>query len=233
MPAASDFPGFSLDALVFLRELHANNNRDWFAEHKPRYEELIRAPAIAFVRAMERPLAKISPFYIAEPKRSGGSVLRIYRDIRFSKDKTPFKSHLAIRFRHEIARDRPSPDLYMHLQPERTFLGAGMWMPPREPLLAIREAIAAAPTEWRKATSGKRFDEFWALSEDDKLTRPPQGFDKDDPAIESLKLKSFAAYGTIDESVWMGPELVDVCIKRFKRVRPLLRFLGEAVGTPI
>ena len=226
------FEGFPKEAVTFLAELREHNDRDWFAENKPRYEELIREPGLAFVRAMEKPLAKISPFYIAEPKKSGGSLLRIYRDIRFSKDKTPFKTHLAVRFRHEIGRDNPCPDLYMHLSPDQSFIAGGMWQPPREPLRAIREAIAATPTEWRKATTGKRFDATWTMWED-SLTRPPQGFDKDHPAIEELKRKSFAAACDLDPKVWHRRELIDASIERFKSLRPMLRFLGDAVGTPL
>ena len=226
------FAGFPADALTFLAELRENNDREWFAEHKPRYEEVIREPALEVIRACEKPLRKISPFYIAEPKRSGGSLLRIYRDIRFRKDKTPFKTHLAIRFRHEIGRDNPCPDLYLHLEPESAFLAGGMWQPPREPLLAIREAIAAKPTEWRRATRGKRFESVWSMW-DDSLTRPPQGFDKDHPAIEELKRKSFAASTEISPTRWLEPTLVEESIERFKTLRPMLRFLGDAVGTPL
>ena len=230
--AVPKFVGFPPDAIAFLKEIAANNDREWFAEQKPRYEEVIREPALAFIRAMEKPLQKISPFYIAEPKRSGGSLLRIYRDIRFSKDKTPFKTHLAIRFRHEIGRDNPCPDLYLHLQPGRTFHAGGIWQPPREPLLQIREAIAAKPTEWRRATTGKAFASTWELL-DDKLTRPPQGFDKDHPVVEELKRKSFAATSDFPQSLWLSEELVDETVRRFKSLRLMLRFLGDAVGTPL
>ena len=226
------FRGFPADALTFLTELAANNDRDWFAEQKPRYEEVLREPGLEFIRAMEKPLRKISPFYVAEPKRSGGSLLRIYRDIRFSKNKTPFKTHLAVRFRHEAGKDVPSPELYLHLQPGRTFLAGGIWQPSREPLLAIREAIAAKPTEWRRATHGKAFESNWQLF-DDKLTRPPQGFDREHPAIEELKRKSFAADSPMSERLWLTDELVGVAIERFKSLRPLLRFLGDAVNVPI
>ena len=125
---------FDASTLKFLRELRANNDRDWFNANKPRYEEHVLDPALRFIDAMYDPLADVAPRFTAIPKRSGGSLMRVYRDTRFSRDKTPYKTNIGIQFRHEFGRDVHAPGYYIHIEPDNAFIGAGMWRPAADPL---------------------------------------------------------------------------------------------------
>jgi uncharacterized protein (TIGR02453 family) len=144
-------PPFEGELFAFLRELRQHNDRNWFEAYKPRYETAVRIPALAFIEAMGPRLATISPHFRALAKKSGGSLMRVYRDTRFSKDKTPYKTNVGIQFRHEAGRDVHCPGFYLHLEPGRCFLGAGIWRPDSKALRAIRDFIADNPGGWRKA----------------------------------------------------------------------------------
>ena len=146
--AGKRFPGFGKPALAFLAELSQNNNRDWFNTNKARYESDVLDPALAFIHAMQEPLAEIAPHFVAQATRVGGSLMRIYRDTRFSKEKTPYKTNIGIQFRHEQAKDVHSPGFYVHVDPQQVFFGVGMWRPDAEPLQSIRARIAARPAQW-------------------------------------------------------------------------------------
>ena len=132
------FNGFSREMVKFYSELRENNERDWFNANKQRYLDDVAEPALDFIRAMEAPLKKVSPYFTAIPKRSGGSLLRIYRDTRFSKNKTPYKTNLGIHFRHEVGKDVHAPGFYFHFDLDEVFIGAGVWCPASEPLNKIR-----------------------------------------------------------------------------------------------
>ena len=166
--------------LHFLEELAQHNNKKWFDANKARYEQEVREPALAFIEAMQKPLAKISPDFLAVPKKVGGSLMRIHRDIRFGKDKTPYKTNVGIQFRHEAGCDVHAPGFYVHIDVNEVFLGAGVWRPASEALLAIRKRIDEEPKEWKRVRDNKRFREKWDLA-GDSLKRPPRGFDADHP----------------------------------------------------
>jgi uncharacterized protein (TIGR02453 family) len=144
MPAS-----FDKQTIAFLEELAANNNREWFKENKPRYEEQVLDVALHFIQSMQAPLAKIAPHFTAIPQRMGGSLMRVYRDTRFSKNKLPYKTNIGIQFRHEQARDVHSPGYYVHIDPDQVFLGVGMWRPDSDSLRSIRERIVKIQTPLR------------------------------------------------------------------------------------
>ena len=133
---------FKPETLRFLNELAHNNNRDWFKQNKSRYEEQVLDVALLFIQSMQKPLREIAPHFTAVPKRMGGSLMRVYRDTRFSKNKTPYKTNVGIQFRHEQAKDVHSPGFYVHVDPEQVFVGAGMWHPDTQALAGIRERIS-------------------------------------------------------------------------------------------
>ena len=141
------YAGFNDQTISFLKDLKANNNREWFKENKARYEELVLDVALRFIQSMQDPLYKIAPHFTATPTRVGGSLMRVYRDTRFSKSKVPYKTNIGIQFRHEQAKDAHSPGYYVHIEPDNLFLGAGMWRPDSEPLRNIRERIAKNDTD--------------------------------------------------------------------------------------
>ena len=127
--AEQRYVGFNTQCIAFLEELALNNNRAWFKENKSRYETLVLDVALRFIQSMQKPLAVIAPHFVATPTRVGGSLMRVYRDTRFSKNKIPYKTNIGIQFRHELAKDVHSPGYYVHIEPGRAFVGAGMWMP--------------------------------------------------------------------------------------------------------
>lgn len=223
------YAGFERRTVDFLAELAANNNREWFNENKQRYEEDVLDVALRFIISMQEPLADIAPRFTALPTRVGGSLMRVYRDTRFSKNKQPFKTNVGIQFRHEQARDVHSPGYYVHLEASRAFIGVGMWRPDPVSLRRIRERIAERPAEWRRAVSDAAFRRHFALG-GETLTRPPRGFDKDHPCIEDIKRKSFIAARDLDVATCLRPQFQRVVESSFRNAEPLMRFLCKAVG---
>lgn len=222
---------FSAATLRFLDELAANNNRAWFDANKARYEALVREPALDFVAAMAPLLEGFAPCFRAEARKVGGSLMRVFRDTRFSRDKTPYKTNIGIQFRHALGKDVHAPGLYVHVSTAECFLGAGCWHPEPDALGRIRDLVAAKPEHWFAARDERKFRGQWTLA-GDVLTRPPRGYAGDHPAIEDLKRKDFIAIAplSVDEIAAAGlPKLVG---NRFKAATPLMRFLCEALGVP-
>ena len=227
--AATRYASFNAETIAFLHELKANNNRDWFNENKPRYEELVLDVALNFIQSMHDPLLKIAPNFTAIPKRMGGSLMRVYRDTRFSKNKTPYKTNIGIQFRHERAKDVHSPGYYVHIAPEEVFIGVGMWRPDSDALRGIRERIAAKPAEWKRIIGDPKFKRQFALG-GEKLTRPPRGFDKEQECIEDIKRKSFIAVKSIAVEDCLDPQFQRKVETAFKAGTPYMQFLCKAVG---
>lgn len=215
--------------LDFLRELSDNNDRDWFSENKHRYETDVLDVALHFIQSMQDPLGTIAPHFVAMPTRVGGSLMRVYRDTRFSRNKTPYKTNIGIQFRHEQAKDVHSPGYYVHIEPEQVFLGVGMWRPDSEPLRSIRERIAARPKEWRRALGHAPFRRHFDLG-GESLSRPPRGFDKDHECIEDIKRKSFIAVRDLDAGASLKPRFQQTVETSFRAAEPFMRFLCDAVG---
>jgi len=227
--AAARYAGFSPPTVAFLTELSNNNNREWFKENKSRYEELVLDPALHFIQSMQDPLAAIAPRFVAQATRVGGSLMRVYRDTRFSKVKTPYKTNIGIQFRHERAKDVHSPGYYVHIDPEQVFLGVGMWRPDSDPLRGIRERIAAKPAAWKRTIGEPKFKRNFELG-GDVLTRPPRGFDKEHECIDDIKRKSFIAvkYHAVDDC--LNPQFQRKVETAFKSGTPYMQFLCKAVG---
>jgi len=224
-----EFDGFGSETLEFLADLKNHNERDWFLANKQRYEDVVREPARAFIRDMGKKLKRVSPELRADDRKAGGSLMRVNRDIRFSKDKTPYKTNVGIQFRHALGKDVHAPGAYVHLGLDGCFLGIGMWRPDSESLGKIREAIAAHPERWKKVTSAKKLTSVWRYG-GESLKRPPRGFDKDHPAIEDLKRKDHILVADLTVAQAEGPKLVDECVKRFVAAKPHTKFLCDAIG---
>ena len=223
------YAGFERRTIAFLAQLEAHNDREWFRENKRRYEEDVLDVALRFIISMQEPLAEIAPRFTAVPTRVGGSLMRVYRDTRFSRNKQPYKTNVGIQFRHEQARDVHAPGYYVHLEPSRAFLGAGMWRPDPDSLRRIRERIVAQPGEWQRALGDAAFRRQFTLG-GETLTRPPRGFDKDHPCIEDIKRKSFIATRELDVETCLRPQFQRVVESSFRSAEPLMRFLCQAVG---
>lgn len=227
----SRYATFKPETIGFLRELRVNNNRDWFNENKARYEEQVLDVALNFIQSMQVPLAGFAPHFTAVPKRTGGSLMRVYRDTRFSKNKTPYKTNIGIQFRHEQAKDVHSPGFYVHIDPDQVFLGAGMWRPDAAPLAAIRKRIEARQAEWLRARDDRTFKRHFNLG-GESLKRPPRGFDKEHPMIEDIRRKDFIAVKTMDHDDALHARFQQKVETAFKAATPYMKFLCKAVGVP-
>ena len=210
----------------FLRELSARNERSWFEANKSRYLARVRDPVLGLIAALAPKLIAISPHIVADPRPSGGSMLRIYRDTRFSRDKTPYKTNVGIRFGHGAGKDIHGPGYYLHLAPGEVFMGAGIWHPDPDALRAVREAIVKDPQGWKRAQrSPLRHGEA-------SLRRPPRGFDPEHPLVEDLKRTSFTVGREFTEGQACSPAFPALFTRACREEAPLMRFLAKAVGLP-
>ncbi len=225
------YASFEQDTIAFLEELSANNNREWFKVNKSRYEEQVLDVALRFIQSMYEPLTDFAPHFIAQPTRVGGSLMRVYRDTRFSKNKLPYKTNIGIQFRHEQAKDVHSPGYYVHVDPTEVFVGAGMWRPEPEPLHAIRERIAFKSKDWQRAIGDRGFRRHFELG-GESLKRPPRGFSKDHNLIEDIKRKSFIAIKNMDVGDCLQAQFQRKVETAFRAATPYMEFLCKAVGVP-
>jgi uncharacterized protein (TIGR02453 family) len=206
----------------FLKQLRRNNRRTWFLKHQQEYEEYARRPSLRFITDLGLRLGDISPWLLADPKPNGGSLFRIYRDVRFSKDKSPYKTHIGMNFRHASASETVhAPGLYLHLEPGQCFLAGGVWQPDPRSLARIRDAVAWKPDEWRKAKRGLRLG-------GDKLSRAPRGYPADHSLIEDLKRKDYLASVDLSQTQVCGGRLLADFLESARKIAPLLQFLCEA-----
>ena len=222
---------FEVETIRFLEELAANNNREWFKEHKARYEEQVLDVALRCIQSMHDPLHDIAPRFVAQATRVGGSLMRVYRDTRFSKNKLPYKTNIGIQFRHEMAKDVHSPGYYVHIAPGDVFVGVGMWRPDSGSLRAIRERIVAKPAEWQRASRDKAFRRNFELG-GESLTRPPRGFDKDHEFIEDIKRKSFLGVRNLSADAPLKSGFQKTVESSFSTAEPFMRFLCKSAGVP-
>lgn len=220
---------FTPKLFSFLKDLDANNNRDWFKAHQSEYDEYIKEPALDFINDFAKPLKGISEFFVADSRTVGGSLFRIHRDTRFGKDKTPYKKNTGLHFRHIMAKDAHAPGYYLHIQPGECFMGVGLWNPETKVAYAIRKKIDEEPAAWKRATRSKKFADFYTLG-GDSLIRPPKGYDPDHPLIDDLKRKSFIASARLKQSDITSPDLMKNFTGDCKRATPFMKFLCEAVG---
>ncbi len=225
------FDGFPAGTLEFLEELSLRNERTWFEANRDRYERDVREPARAFIRAMKPRLQALSPHFVADDRKVGGSLMRVHRDTRFSKDKTPYKTNVGIQFRHDAGKDVHAPGLYVHLAPEGCFLGAGLWGPEPAVLQRLREQVADKGERFAAILGEPAFAETFRQG-GDKLKRVPRGFDATHPLAEELKRTSFIAVCDLDPVVFGSPAVVDELAGRFERTRDYLSFLCAAISLP-
>ena len=211
----------------FLEELKANNTREWFNENKDRYENDLKSPALRLIEDFAPELRKLSPHFMATPR----SLFRIYRDTRFSKDKTPYKTAAGIHFRHERAKDAHAPGFYFHVAPGEVFLGIGIWHPPTPALTAIREHIIDDPAGWKRVSRAKKFTASYHLA-GDSLVRAPKGVDPDHPLIEDLRRKDFIGVQEVTRTFATRPDLPKQLAASFKTGLPFMRFLCDALDVP-
>ncbi|MBU1193070.1 MAG: DUF2461 domain-containing protein [Gammaproteobacteria bacterium] len=222
---------FTKATFRFLSQLEANNNRVWFDEHRQDYEDAVRTPALDFIDAMADDIHALSPHFIASAKKVGGSLMRVHRDVRFGRDKRPFKTNIGIQFRHVQGKDVHAPGFYVHLEPEECFLGVGIWHPDGTALGKIRMAIDENATAWKKASRDPVFATDFTLS-GDALVNAPRGYAKDHPLLDDLKRKDFIAIMPFNSSLACSEELQPVVVKAFRSSIPFMKFLCHALELP-
>ena len=222
---------FGPQLFSFLEDLRANNDREWFAANKHRYEEHLLEPAMAFIDEFAPRLQKISPHFRADARPSGGSLFRIYRDTRFSKDKTPYKTNVGLHFRHERAKDAHAPGYYLHIGPGEVFAGGGIWHPPTDAATGIREAIVADPQRWKRATRSGAFAKRLELG-GDSLKRVPSWADADHELADDLRRKDFFGSTRLSQSDVTAPGSVDEYARICRAAAPLMQFLCDALDVP-
>lgn len=219
---------FDAGVFAFLRDLAANNRREWFEEHRDRYEEDLKLPAQRFILAVGERIGEISPFLKADPRPVGGSLFRIHRDVRFSADKRPYKTAAGIQFRHDRGKDAHAPGLYLHIEPGACFVGLGIWRPGREALHQIRDAIVDRPDRWRAARDHPPFQASFELG-GESLKRGPRDFDLDHPLIDDIKRKDFVGMAPVPDGFVTADTVVNDFLALAARGKPFMEFLCGAV----
>lgn len=220
---------FTQASFDFLKQLEKNNNRDWFNRHKQEYEDTVRGPALDFIADIGDELAAVSPHFLAVPKKVGGSLMRVYRDVRFGKDKRPFKTNIGIQFRHRLGKDVHAPGFYLHLEPGQCFVGVGIWHPDAATLARIRSAIDEDSAAWLKASREQKFSKTFELV-GESLSRPPRGYAKDHPLIDDLKRKDFIAITPLGDKRVITANLKTDTLRSFQTAVPLMRFLCRSLA---
>jgi uncharacterized protein (TIGR02453 family) len=216
MPKA---PYFSRELFQFLVELKFNNERAWFNANKPRYEDHVKKPMLRFLADAAPRVQKVNAA-ITRP-----AFFRIYRDTRFAKDKTPYKTHAAVQFRHSAtANDAHAPGFYIHFEPGDCFVAGGIWQPESGALLAIRKRIAAKDAGWMAVKKAKL-----KLYTEDALKRPPKGFSPEHPMLEDLRLKSYMSWVSFSDKEACDEKMLERTVAACKKLDPLVRFLCGAM----
>ncbi len=232
---AREFTGFRPAARTFLRALRRHNDRDWFTRHRDRYEEEVRAPLAALVEEVDVRLAEMAPEIVGDPKRS---LFRIHRDVRFSNDKSPYKTNAACWFYHggagrgvgSATTAHGGAGFYFDIEPAASWLGGGIWMPPRPTLARIRERIDEEPDALARVLRAPGLRQFGGLAEEAMLKRMPRGYDAAHPAAGLLRHQSFTVGRALTDRELFSPRLPDLLAKEYARILPLVRWLNGTLG---
>jgi uncharacterized protein (TIGR02453 family) len=232
---AGEFPGFGRGALGFLRRLARNNRREWFEQHRAEYEVEVLAPLRCLVDEMDVRLAGIAPELLGDPRRS---IFRIHRDVRFSADKSPYKTNAACQFYHQDAGRGAGQDaegagagLYFQLADRDCFVAGGIWMPARSVLDKIREAIATDHEDFETIVSLPAFRRrFKRLNDEAMLKRMPRGYGESHPAARWLRYRSFTVTRSLRNDEVLDPRLPVTLARDFAAMVPFVRWLNGAIG---
>jgi len=220
------------ELFTFFRDLKANNNRDWFNANRSRYEDHVKEPLLALIRDFAIPLRSISPHFLAIP-RVGGSLFRIYRDIRFSKDKRPYKEAAGVHFRHQLGKSAHAPGFYLHLGPGEVFAAVGIWGPGSKELRAIREHIVDDPELWTQVSQNPSFLKVYSTKyEHDKLKRAPKGFDPNHPLIDDLRCKHFVGMCPLTEELACSDDFIPTLAGIYSSGAGYMEYLTRTLGHP-
>jgi uncharacterized protein (TIGR02453 family) len=219
----SPFPGFPPEALPFLRDLKLHNSREWFQTRKHIYEEKVRGPMLELVAVLGDAIAGFAPEMVTEPKKA---VYRLYRDVRFSADKSPYKTHIAAVFSPRGLEKHSGAGMYFHISGDEVLVGGGIYAPGPAELLAVRRHVASHAKELDKILRQREFRKLFKEMTGERLKRVPKGFPQDHPAADLLVYKQFLAGTLIQPDIVTSPQLFRELLKHFRAVAPLLQFLN-------
>ena len=220
---------FNVRFFEFFEELGRNNNREWFQRNRDRYEREVREPMLNFISDFAPRLHKIARYFEADPRPTGGSMMRIYRNLRFSRDKTPYRTNAAAAFGHRDGGFGASPAFYISMSPAEAYAGVGMYHPEPPTLEQVRRTIVAHPVQWKKVIDDRKFLKRFDVT-GDKLTRPPRGYDPEHLLIEDIKRKDFIAGTQFTRTEVCSARFLDLYCDVCAVSAPFMRFLTGAVG---
>jgi uncharacterized protein (TIGR02453 family) len=220
---SSRFPGFPAEAIAFYRGLARNNKREWFQPRKPLFDEKVKAPMIDLVTALNAAMMDFAPDYVTE---AGKAIYRIYRDTRFSPDKTPYKTQIAASFARRGMHKHGAAGYYFAISHKGIDIGGGIYRPEPETLLAVRTHIAGRHAEFRRMAAAPAIKRLFGQVYGEQLSRVPKGFCADHPAADLLRLKQYLLFTTLDPEIISTPKLFAELEKRFRAMTPLVEFLN-------
>jgi uncharacterized protein (TIGR02453 family) len=221
---------FSNEALKFLRGLKRNNDRVWFEARRDVFEKELKEPMLKLIGEVNEAMAEFAPMHVRPPQKI---MMRIYRDIRFSKDKRPYKTHVSAWWVRDGLQKTSGAGFYFSMNPEQVVIAAGAYMPEREQLLAIRRYLAEHHEEFRAVMKGKKLRSLMTEDDGHALTRAPKGFPEDHPAIDLLKKKQWAVWSRLPGDRALKATLAKDVVERFKAAAPMIALLNTPlVGKP-
>src|ERR1035441_8873831 len=218
----SAFPGFPREAIEFFRGLARHNNREWFLPRKAIFEAQVKQPMRELVAALNAALMGFAPDYVTDPDKA---IYRIYRDTRFSQDKTPYKDHIAASFHRRGTVAHSDAGYYFSVSHKEVGIGGGVYMPAPETLLAIRSQIAGRHQEFRRIIGARAVKQLLGELQGEQLARVPKGFCAEDPAADLLRFKRFTLYVELAPDLATTPALYREILKRFRAMGPFLAYL--------
>jgi uncharacterized protein (TIGR02453 family) len=225
MPAG--FPGFPTEGMAFLRALVKNNRREWFQPRKPVYEEKVKAPMLDLVVRVTSAMLAFAPAYAGDPEKA---IFRIYRDTRFSKDKTPYKTHIAAVFHRRGLNMHGGGGLYFAVSAKEVEVAGGIYMPAPETLRAVRSHLAEHHEEFRALIQDRALRRLLGDMQGEQLARVPKGYPAEHPAADLLRYKQFLFYVMLDSAIATTPKLEQEVVKRFRALTPFLEFLNAPLA---
>lgn len=220
---------FTPASFKFLKGLARHNEKAWFEAHRADYEANVRDPFVRLITDLQPALAEVSEHFRADPRGNGGSLFRIYRDARFSNDKSPYKTWQGARFFHARRREVPAPSFYLHLQPGGSFVGAGLWHPEPDTQRKVRQFIFDNPGSWKAAAHQARLRKRFDLADEEKLVRPPRGFPADFEFIDDLKHRNWVLWRSLDDEAMTGPKLRQTIAADLATLAPFVDYLCAAL----
>jgi len=218
-------PTFPQAGLSFLKNLKRNNDREWFLEHKPVYEESVRAPMLRLIEALAEEFADFAPEILASSK----SLFRIYRDTRFSKDKHPFKTHVAASFSVRGLDRHEGAGFYFHISPTELWIGGGIYRPAPDELRCVRDHIAASHEKLKRIVEARQFRKLFGTLSGEQSSRMPRGYPSDHPAEHYLRYKDLIAARELTPAEATKPDFFETLVESFRTMHPLIRYLNEPI----